>query len=386
MSFSKTLILPTGTLSIQINEPETLFNQYIDFAARNNPKRGFLFISKVLAKHYPCKPNLILQSYNALADLVIAAAQNSQQFVFIGMAETATALGLGIYESWLTKSGGSGIYLQTTRYFLQNQPFLEFEESHSHAGDFYLYLPTQTKLQQIFNHADTLVLIDDEISTGNTFANLINAYQKINPALKRVLVLSLLNLSDDSARERVNAKTAMRVEWLSILSGSYAFTPTVDFQFSPINVSSNQDCKKNLLSLTSGRLGRQGLLNLSLAQLTRLSCDWQPNATVLVLGTGEFIYHAVLIGLQLERQGFKVYVQSTTRSPILVGVAISDCLTFTDNYADGISNFLYNSAAHHYDHILVCHETPKNAEINHLLSLLNAKSIQINDDGIFCIS
>lgn len=385
MSFSKTIALPTGTLNIQINESETLFNQFIDFAARNNPKRGFLFVSKVLAKHYPCKPAVILQSYDALSELLSAITEQSENFVFIGMAETATGLGLGVYESWLKKTSQNGIYCQTTRYFLSEQPFLEFEEAHSHASDFYLYLPQQPQIRQIFNSADTLVLIDDEISTGNTFANLINAYKKINPDLKRVVVVSLLNLTDETARANVNAKTGMQVEWLSILTGSYDFSPALDFYFNPVNVDSNQECKKHLLSLDYGRLGRQGLLNQSDSELEKLTCDWQQNATILVLGTGEFIYHAFLIGLALENRGFEVYVQSTSRSPILTGGAIGDSLTFTDNYGDGISNFLYNSKARPYDYVLVCHETPKNAEINRILSLLNATSIQVND-GTLCIS
>jgi hypothetical protein len=385
MSFSKTISLPTGTLNIQINESEALFNQYIDFAARNNPKRGFLFVSKVLAKHYPCKPAVILQSYDALAQLVLDTEKQSENFVFVGMAETATALGLGIYESWLKKTAKKGIYCQTTRYFLSEQPFLEFEETHSHASDFYLYLPEKPELKQIFNTADTLVLIDDEISTGNTFANLINAYKKINPQLKRVLVLSLLNLTEEPARANVKAKTGIQVEWLSILTGSYDFSPALDFYFNPVNVDSKHECKKALLSLDYGRLGRQGLLQPLEGALAELTQDWQEHVSVLVLGTGEFIYHAFLLGLQLEKQGFDVYVQSTTRSPILTGAAIGDCLTFTDNYGDGIINFLYNSKKYPYPHILVCHETPKNAEINTLLSLLNATSIQVND-GTLCIS
>lgn len=385
MSFSKTIALPTGTLNIQIHQSETLFNQYIDFAARNNLKRGFLFISKVLAKHYPCKPHVILESYNALSDLLLAAEQQSENFVFIGMAETATALGMGVYENWLKKTRKNGIYCQTTRYFLTEQPFLEFEEAHSHASDFYLYLPQQTEIRQIFNTADTLILIDDEISTGNTFANLINAYKKINPHLKRVIVLSLLNLTNEKAREKVNTKTGIKVEWFSILTGNYDFSPALDFYFNPVNVNSNRNCKKQYLSLNYGRLGKQGLFDSFAGKLNELTNQWQKKSSVLVLGTGEFIYPAFLIGLELEQQGFEVYVQSTTRSPILIGAAIGDCLTFTDNYGDGISNFLYNSKTRPYNQIVVCHETPKNAEINQLLSLLNATSIQVND-GTLCIS
>jgi hypothetical protein len=385
MSFSKTLALATGTLTIDIDQPMALFDRYISFAARNNPKRGFLFISKVLGKHYPCKPSAMLASYQALADLLLAQEKNWQQCVFIAMAETATALGTGVYENWLKKTRKQGMYCQSTRYFLAQQPYLDFEEAHSHASDFFLYLPQQPDLQRCFNHADTLVLIDDEISTGNTFINLINAYKKINPALKQVAVVSLLNLTDATARHKVAEATQMPVQWLSLLTGTYQFTANADFQFNPPNVDSTRVCKKALLPHNYGRLGINAALNNLAGQLDTLSKTWQSLDSVLVLGTGEFIYHAYLLGLQLEQQGFEVYVQSTTRSPILVGEAIHDCVTFIDNYGDGITNFLYNSAIRAYKHILVCHETPKTPALNHLLSLLNATSVQVSY-GTLCIS
>jgi hypothetical protein len=385
MSFSQTIPLATGTLTVHINESQALFDRYIAFAARNNPKRGFLFISKVLGKHYPCQPREMLASYQALVDLLRPYEATLQQAVFIAMAETATALGLGVYENWLKQSEKTGIYCQSTRYFLADQPYLEFEETHSHASDFYLYLPQEPDLKAIFYHADTLVLIDDEISTGNTFANLIQAYQKINPAVKQVLVLSLLNLTDATAREKVAQQTQLPIHWLSVLSGAYQFTANPDFTFQLPNVTSSSACKKALLPYNYGRLGRHAPLPTLSGQLASLTHSWQAQDSVLVLGTGEFIYPAYLLGLDLERQGFQVFVQSTTRSPILVGAAIHDSLRFSDNYGDGIANFLYNYGLRTYQHCLVCHETPKNNEINVLCSLLHAISVQVND-GTVCFS
>jgi len=385
MPFTKTITLATGVLTVHINESAALFDRYIRFAARNNPKRGFLFISTVLGKHYPAQPSEMLASYQALADLIIAHENALQHCVFIAMAETATALGVGVYESWRQKTQKQGIYCQSTRYFFADQPYLEFEETHSHASDFYLYLPQQPALKHSFQHADTLVLIDDEISTGNTFANLINAYKKLNPFLKQVFIVSLLNLTDAAARAKVAEKTQLPIQWLSLLTGHYQFSPCPDFIFHPPNVNSSQNCKKTLLPYNYGRFGINTPLDNCFGQLDNLSKGWHKNETLLILGTGEFIYHAYLFGLQLEQQGFKVFVQSTTRSPILVGQAISDCLTFPDNYEDGIDNFLYNRTLYPYQHILICHETPKNPGLSHLLRLLNATSIQVNY-GTVCIS
>ncbi|MCK5727941.1 MAG: phosphoribosyltransferase domain-containing protein [Methylococcales bacterium] len=385
MSFSKIISLPTGSLSIQINESETLFNQYIDFAARNNPKRGFLFVSKVLGKHYPCTPDTMQHSYSQLVDLLLVNEKDSQQFVFIGMAETATALGLGVYETWLKRSQKHGIYCQTTRYFLENQPFVDFEEAHSHATGFYLYHPKEHATQQVFNQADTLVLVDDEVSTGNTFANLVNAYKKINPALKRVIIVSLLNLTSANARKKVAQKTGMVFEWLSILSGQFTFTPNPDYEFKTIHVDSNQQCKKYLLNGNYGRLGIDRALPELTGQITPLIADLTSKNKVLVLGTGEFIYHAYLVAKEFERAGIDAYVQSTTRSPILVNSAIVNRLAFQDNYDDGIANYLYNNDIYYYDAVVVVHETPMNSELAFLISHLNAMALKVTN-GTICLS
>jgi hypothetical protein len=377
MPFLKTISLPTGSLSIQINESEALFNQYIDFAARNNPKRGFLFVSKVLAKHYPCRPSQMRTSYDELVNKLLSIEDLSEKFIFVGMAETATALGLGVYETWLNRTQQQGIYCQTTRYFLDNQPFVDFEEAHSHATGFYLYFPKEKTVRDVFDTADTLVLIDDEISTGNTFANLINAYKKCNPYLKRVIVLSLLNLTSEQARHKVAVKTGIAVEWHSILSGQFEFTPNPAFNFYATSVESNQHCKKYLLNGNYGRLGINKNLPSLTGQLDELMKKFQPNAKILVLGTGEFIYHAYLIAIELERYQFKAYVQSTTRSPILMGDVIVSYVTFQDNYKDEINNYLYNAGMNNYDAIIVVYETLKTTELTHLIKLLNATSVKI---------
>jgi len=61
------------------------------------------------------------------------------------------------------------LFIQTTRYHLDGIERLEFEEAHSHATDFFLYYPVHPDYRKQFLKAETLVLIDDEISTGKTF-------------------------------------------------------------------------------------------------------------------------------------------------------------------------------------------------------------------------
>ena len=67
---------------------------------------------------------------------------------------------------------------------------------------------------------------------------------------------------------------------------------------------------------------------------------------------------AFRIGLELEAAGFDVAVQATTRSPILPGAGIGRRMVFSDNYGEGIPNYLYNVNPDDYARIIVCHETP----------------------------
>ncbi|WP_258866568.1 phosphoribosyltransferase domain-containing protein, partial [Shewanella morhuae] len=51
----------------------------------------------------------------------------------------------------------------------------EFKETHSHATDHLIYWPNDPVLAKRVEQAKSLVLIDDEATTGNTFTNLYAA-------------------------------------------------------------------------------------------------------------------------------------------------------------------------------------------------------------------
>lgn len=83
--------------------------------------------------------------------------------------ETAVGLGEGVFEAWLRASpNGKALFLHSSRYRVERVPFFEFEESHSHAPRQFLHLSDAASA--LFPTARSLVLIDDEASTGNTFA------------------------------------------------------------------------------------------------------------------------------------------------------------------------------------------------------------------------
>ena len=109
------------------------------------------------------------------------------------------------------------------------------------------------------------------------------------------------------------------------------------------------------------------------AFVARLAADIGAGHKVLVLGTGEFMHAAYVLGAGLARDGVVVAVQSTTRSPIRRWGAVAHTLAFADNYGEGIPNFLYNVRPGQYDHVFICHETPPNAALFELAALLKAR-------------
>jgi len=353
--------LDTGTLFVELEPGPVPLKRLLGFAARISSKRKFLLVSKVLGKHYPVSPRMMSWSYRALARAVLKN-QIGRQSLWIGMAETATGLGYGVFEKACQTGIEQALFMQTTRYHLEGTLRLEFEESHSHAKDFFLYFPDKPEYRKQFLNAETLVLIDDEISTGKTFLRLINAYQKINPHLSKVFIVSLVNFAHPNDRQSLESQVGIKVVWVYLRQGLLHFEDSQNLVIDQIsvNVSGNGACKRHLLAWPA-RLGTRGPINLEKDVLHKLmgyfakTDDMRP---ILVLGTGECNAPAYLLGRELENSGYKVKIQSTTRSPIHQGQDIKQMCQFEDNYQDGIPNFLYNMNPDDYREIILCHETP----------------------------
>ena len=363
MNKTVTIELDTGTLRLDLEPGRIPLRRLLGFAARVSSKRKFLLVSKVLGKHYPVTPKLMSWSYRALARAVLKAGIGKSS-LWIGMAETATGLGYGVFEAASLAGATNTLFLQTTRYHLEGIERLEFEEAHSHATDFFLYYPVQPDYRKQFLSTETLVLIDDEISTGKTFLRLIKAYQAVNTHLSKVFIVSLVNFAHPDDRAALEAQAGVEVEWICFRQGTLHFDDCANAALDNItvNVSGNGECKQHLLAWP-GRLGiadpiclnSDVIEELYQSGLNRESTDPRP---LLVLGTGECNAPAYLLGRILENEGFIVKVQSTTRSPIHVGNDIALVCQFEDNYQDNITNFIYNLNPEHYRDIILCHETP----------------------------
>lgn len=375
MSKTLSIQLETGILHVDIKPGRVPIRRLLGFASRIGSKRKFLLVSKMLGKHYPVSPLLMSWSYRALARAVLSCGVGHGS-LWIGMAETATGLGYGVFEAAIREGAQDCLFMQTTRYYLEGVPRLEFDEAHSHATDFFLYYPTKQQESKLFSGAETLVLIDDEISTGRTFLRLIQAYQTVNPGLRQVFIASLVNFANAEDREKLEVQAGVRVEWIALREGSLYFEDSVDDPVAPIAVNAigNGRCKKHLLAWP-GRLGIQTpvkLAEIDISALQNLLGSTPDSRPLLVLGSGECNAPAFLLGRELERRGYRVKVQSTTRSPILQGNDIASVCRFKDNYEDDIDNFIYNLNPDAYQTIILCHETPLSETLKERLDAWHA--------------
>src|SRR5262249_37990777 len=110
----KTVSLRCGTLHLEIERADMDLEELCGYASRRSRKRGFVFVSKVLGKHYPVRPRKMAEVHARLAERL---DDLPGPVVVIALAETATGLGHGLYESWLRLNGRvDSLFLQTTRY------------------------------------------------------------------------------------------------------------------------------------------------------------------------------------------------------------------------------------------------------------------------------
>ena len=186
---STTITLPRGTLDLtyQTNSATAKdgtkpSNHYqledlLGFAQRINPKRAFLFVSKVLGRHIPVAPSTMRHAFTDLANLV--PDDLPEPILVIGMAETAVGLSAGVHQALQTRYPNA-LLLNSTRHAQHNEDNTEtllttFSEDHSHASQHLIYQSADKAIQAQLLVSKTLIMVDDEASTGNTCVNVVTA-------------------------------------------------------------------------------------------------------------------------------------------------------------------------------------------------------------------
>ena len=361
--------LQRGVLSLQPNDnSHWKWQDLLGFAERINPKRAFLFVSKVLGRHIPVSPSIMRHAFTDLAKLV--PDDLPEPVLVIGMAETAVGLGAGVHQV-LQQRYPEAIYVTTTRHPVHGAPLLaRFLEEHSHAQDQLLYGSPDAELQQQILNSKSIVLVDDEASTGKTFVNLIHALQQAG--LNQISHVVTATLADWSSGIHI---ADLNCQSVALMTGKWQWRDAEH----PIQINMPKvdtvafGAFATLAEPTWGRLPIQD----SGAHI-RLAV--QPDERILVLGSGEYVWSSFLLAEYLQQQGADVKFSAITRSPIAVGHAIQSALAFSDNYGLGIQNFVYNINPLEYDRILITVETATHSVAKSLLEALpNAEVISAVD-------
>ncbi|CDH47179.1 phosphoribosyltransferase domain-containing protein [Candidatus Contendibacter odensensis] len=339
---SLTLPIQAGRMMITTRREELALEDCLAGATRQNPKRHYLFVSKVLGKHWPVRPRVMRDVHRRLAEKM---AHLPGPLLVIGMAETATALGRGVAEEAALQTGRDDIlYLQTTRCRLSRPLAFGFDECHSHAPDHAVYLPDPA-LQPLFRAARTLVLVDDEISTGRTLAELARACLRLNPGIEQIALVCITHWLSVTQQQQLTALLERPLLFPALIEGSFQFEPDPRFPAPVLPwVIGHPNRSHDDIATDSARTGLIAgrWRTNSLSQWESVRARGRKDQPLAIIGTGEYAYTPFRMALALEEQGYDVRYQSTTRSPILVGDAIACRREFLDNYGDGIPNYLYN--------------------------------------------
>lgn len=355
--------IQAGALTIHTRREDMPLETLMAFASRQNPKRGFLFVSKVLGKHIPCRPARMREVYRRLAEKLVCLPG---PIVVLGMAETATGLGGGVAHSVAeSNSKKQVLYLHTTRHRINAPLLLTFDESHSHATGHLLYTP-QGEYAALFKAARSLVVVDDEISTGRTLKTLTEGVAQHLPHLQQIVLTAIVNWLKPTEQQLLQNNFQARLAFASLVVGEFEFQPNRDYHPTlPLGINGQR-----WSGYARADTGRAGLIMPM--DLKHLTLNHVPEGPLVVVGTGEFAFVPFLAAEALENNGHDVLFQSTTRSPIMEGEAIRSKLTFADERGEGVVNYLYNLPADR--HVIVAYEHGDMPKQHELPAMVNGQT------------
>lgn len=337
-----------GRMDLEIHAGMLPEDDLFVMAERENPKRGFLFVSKVLGRHIPVTAARHRRILQVLAGLALPNIAPEDGVLVMGYAETAVGLGAGIHDALiaLLPVDVSMAYLPTTRHPQGRAVWFDFSEDHSHATGHHVLVPADAAIARIAERARTLVLVDDEVTTGKTFLNLIRAAAAAGRSFDRIVLVTLTDWSNglvaETIRHELGAGTDVRI--VSLMRGTWSWTPAAGAAVATIpaleGVAPAGSIAPDAGTWRGGIAGRTESLLDPVRHL--VTPDWARRRGALVIGTGEYVWQAFRLAEDLQASGTRASFIATTRSPILSGGPIVHKATFRDHYGIGVPMYLHN--------------------------------------------
>lgn len=357
----------------------------------NNSKRTYLLVNTMQAKHIPVEPERALDMMRTLGTQI--AKKYPESRLVIGFAETATAIGAMVAES-LSKQC---VYLQTTREdFTYADEWITFLEEHSHAVNQKL---SGDSLAANLSLTDTIIFVDDEITTGKTLINMVEQMKSKYPCLqgKKLVAASVFNRVSEENEEKM-AQAGIHCEYLIKLPQEdySAKVSNIDVREAEPVASEPGECRRQELlcePLEDPRAGvhighyTENCEAMANAFIEQTLCGADQMERVLVLGTEECMYPALILGRQIQQQlsNATVRCHATTRSPI--GIAdspeypIINGVKLKSFYDPDRMTYLYD--LNQYDAVIVVSDAPE----NHAESIWQLASAmrKYGTDKLYCI-
>lgn len=288
-------------------------------ARENNAKRGGLIVNFLQAKHVPAKPSETLALFDRLAERVIPEICEKKVMV-IGFAETATAIGAELAAR--LSDSCKCTYIHTTREkFPEDMRLALFSEEHSHATEQCLY---SDKGLDIFSGIERIIFAEDELTTGKTILNFIEALKNITDCK-----FSAASIINGMSGENLCKYKAMGVgvhylvkidSSADTLKEGISVTPREDGEFDIFSVP-----EELTLRMDKNKDPRLGIGGAEYEKYCVTAAEeffekmkpFLTGKTIDVIGTEECMFPAIKLGELLEEKGYDVRCHATTRSPII---------------------------------------------------------------------
>lgn len=297
----------------------------------NNTKRSYLVVDPLQGKHVPVEPSKALNLFKSLASK-LQGKYEGERLLLIGFAETATAIGAQAAITLGTK------YIQTTREVIPDVSYLFFSEAHSHATEQKL---VKDDIDRVINETDRIVFVEDEVTTGNTIMNIIRIIRREYQRKIKFAVASLLNgMTEEYLKIYQEEEIDLHYLVKTDHSGYSAIAEKYHCDGLSIRAIQEDHTQEKLAVSIQDKIWNElphiisipGWMNArrfvdakqyetackKLAETVIAETGVKQGERVLVIGTEEFMYPALLTGQEIEKMGCEVRSHSTTRSPIAV--------------------------------------------------------------------